>query len=140
MRVCYWRAKRKSEKTRLLDGMKAVTNLHRKSLLRLINGERARMPRRKQRGKTYGLEVKAALQKIARSLDYPCAARLKPNLVWTANHLEAHGEIRLTAELRKQLETISVSSVRRRLPPSARATQRIAHRKGAPRQMIYLLF
>lgn len=134
MRIRYWQAKRKSERSRLLDEIQAVTGLHRKSLLRLVNGDLARTPRRKQRGKTYGAEVDAAIGKIAESLDYPCAERLKPNLVWIANHLEAHGELSLGAKLREQLGTISVSSLRRRLPASERATQRIAHRKGLPRQ------
>jgi len=134
MRIRYWQAKRKSERSRLLDEMKTVTGLHRKSLLRLVKGNLARTPRRKQRGKTYGPEVGAAIGKIAQSLDYPCAERLKPNLVWMADHLEAHGELRLTAELREQLGRISLSSLRRRLPATERATQRIAHRKGPPRQ------
>ncbi len=134
MRIRYWQAKGKKERSRLLDEMEAVTGLHRKSLLRLINGELARKPRRKQRGKTYGAEVDAAIGKIAKSLDYPCAERLQPNLVWMAEHLERHGELRLTSELRRQLATISVSSVRRRLPRTERAAQRIAHRKGLSRQ------
>ncbi len=134
MRFRYWQAKQKSERSCLLDEMQAVTGLHRKSLLRLIRGELARKPRRSQRGKTYGPEVDAVIGTIAQSLDYPCAERLKPNLVWMANHLERHGELRLTAELRQQLATISVSSLRRHLPASERATQRIAYRKGQPRQ------
>jgi hypothetical protein len=134
MRIRYWQAKRKSERSRLLDEMQEVTGLHRKSLVRLIKGELARKPRRNQRGKTYGLEVEAAIGVIAKSLDYPCAERLKPNLMWMANHLEGHGELQVTAELREQLGAISVSSLRRRLPASERATQRIAHRKGPSRQ------
>jgi len=134
MRIRYWQAKRKSERSRLLDEMQAVTSLQRKSLLRLIRGDLARKPRRHQRGKTYGAEVEAAIDTIAKSLDYPCAERLKPNLVWMGNHLEAHGELCLTAEVRQQLASISVSSLRRRLPATERATQRIAHRKGPPRQ------
>lgn len=134
MRIRYWQAKRKSKRGRLLDEMEAVTGLHRKSLLRLVNGTLARAPRRKQRGKTYGPEVDGAISKIATSLDYPCAERLKPNLVWMANHLEAHGELNLTAELREQLGMISVSSLRRRLPATECATQRIAQCKGLPRQ------
>jgi hypothetical protein len=134
MRIRYWQSQQKSERSHLLDQMQAITGLHRKSVLRLINGELSRKPRRKQRGKTYGPEVDAAIRKIAQSLDYPCAERLKPNLVWMANHLEAHGELYLTSELREQLAAISISSMRRRLPASERITQRIAHCKGLPRQ------
>lgn len=132
MRLRYWQAKKKSERGCLLDEMEAVTGLHRKSLLRLINGDLVRKPRQRQRGKVYGLDVNAAIGTIARSLDYPCAERLKPVLVWTAEHLEAHSELRLEAGVRELLEKISVSSLRRRLPASQRATQRIAHRKGLP--------
>ncbi len=114
--------------------MESVTGLHRKSLLGRINGALARKPCRKQQGKTYGAEVDAAIRKIAKSLDDPCAERLQPNLVWMAEHLERHGELRLTSELREQLARISVSSVRRRLPRTERAAERIAHRKGLPRQ------
>jgi len=114
--------------------MEVVTGLHRKSLIRLIKGDLERKPRRKQRGKTYGSEVESVIRKIAKSVDYPCAERLKPNLVWMARHLEAHGELKLSDEVVEQLGKISVSSIRRRLPPSERATQRIARRKGLPRQ------
>jgi hypothetical protein len=134
MRIRYWQAPKKSERSRLLDEMQAVTGLHRKSLVRLIRGDLARKPRRQQRGKTYGAEVEGVIQKIAESLDYPCAERLKPNLVWMANQLEAHGELRLNSQIRQQLATISVSSLRRRLPASEQAAERIAHRKGPPRQ------
>lgn len=132
MRIRYWRARQKSERSRLLDEMEQVTGLHRKSLIRLINGELARKPRRQQRGKTYGLAVDSVLSKIAQSLDYPCAERLKPNLVWMAEHLEAHGELQLSAEVREQLGRISVSSLRRHLPASEGVAERIAHRKNPP--------
>jgi len=130
MRIRYWQATSKGERGKLLDEMQTVTGLHRKSLLRLIKGDLARRPRRKQRGRTYGLEVATALEKIARSLDYPCAERLQPNLVWLAEHLAKHGELVLSDAVRAQLGQISVSTVRRLLPPSQRTTARIAHRKG----------
>ena len=135
MRIRYWQVKTKKERKVLLDEMQAVTSLHRKSIIRLIKGELARKPRRQQRGKTYGSEVKAAVEKIAYSLDYPCAERLQPNLVWMADHLKAHQEIELGPEIRAQLEKMSVSTVRRLLPPSQRAAARIAHRKGQPREV-----
>ncbi len=57
MRNRYWQAKQKSERSQLLNEMEQVTGLHRKSLLRLIGGDLARQPRRKQRGKVYGVEL-----------------------------------------------------------------------------------
>ena len=38
MRIRYWQAETKSERGRLLGEMERVTNLHRKSLIRLIKG------------------------------------------------------------------------------------------------------
>jgi len=105
----------RKERGRLLDEMEAVTGMHRKSLTRLMNGSLERKPRRKQRGHTYGPEVDDALRVISESLDYICADRLTPNLVWMATHLAAHGEIDVSHPLLEQLERISISTVKRRL-------------------------
>ncbi len=84
VRLRYWVVQTKKERSRLLDEAQAITGLHRKSLIRLLKGELARKRRPRQRGKTYGSEVDNAIYTIARRLDYPCAERLKPNLVWMA--------------------------------------------------------
>ena len=132
MRIRYWKAETRSERSQLLDEMQTVTELHRKSLLRLIHGELARKPRRKQRGKTYGSEVKASVEVIARSLDYPCAERLQPNLVWMAQHLERHRELHSLPGVQDKLEQISVSTLRRILGPVSREPDRLAQRKLPP--------
>lgn len=49
-----------------------------------------------------------AARLIAKSLDYPCAERLKNNLVWMAEQLHRFGELTLTDKLRGKLETMSV--------------------------------
>lgn len=98
---------------RLLDEMEAITGLHRKSLIRLINGSLERKPRRKQRGRTYGPEVDDALRVTSESFDYLCAERLQPNLVWMATHLTAHGEMEASPPLLEKLGRISVSTVGR---------------------------
>ena len=98
MQERYFRAGRK-ERGDLLGEMETVTELHRKSLIRLMKGSLARQPRRRQRSRTYGPEVDDALRVIAESTDYICAERLQPNLVWLAEHLGAHGEITVIPEL-----------------------------------------
>jgi hypothetical protein len=128
MRIRYWQVQSRKERSELLDEMEAVTELHRKSLIRLINGELARQPRRKQRGKRYGAEVKAAVQVISESLDYPCAERLQPNLVWMAKHLIQHGELHTTPEVLEKLGEVSLSTLWRLLPRSEQRS-RLAHRK-----------
>jgi hypothetical protein len=97
----------------LLDEMQAVIGLHRKSLIRLMEGNLTRKPRHQQRGRVYGPDVDDAVRVIAESTDYICAERLTPNLTWLAKHLAAHGELRLTSQLLEQLDRISVSSVQR---------------------------
>ena len=52
MRLRYVRANRK-ERSRLLDEMQEVTELHRKSLVRLMQADPVRKPRHRQRGRTY---------------------------------------------------------------------------------------
>lgn len=97
----------------LLTEMEQVTGLHRKTLTRLMNGDLVRRRRRKQRGRTYTADVDDALRVIAETQDYVCAERLKPDLVWMAQHLARHGELRLVDGLLEQLERISIATVRR---------------------------
>ena len=103
----------KAERTRLLDEMQIITEMHRKSLLRLIKGDLARHPRPTQRGCTYGPEIDDALRIINESYDYPCAERLTPNLVDMAVRLARHGEMAVTPDLLQTLGQISTSTVGR---------------------------
>ena len=114
MQKRYKKAGRK-ERQELLDEIETVTELHRKSLIRLMQGKIERRRRRRQRGRCYGVEVDDALRVIAESTDHICAERLQPNLVWLAEHLGAHDEMEVTPQLLSQLEQISTSTVQRRL-------------------------
>lgn len=113
MRIRYWQAKSKKAKGQLLDEIVSVTELHRKSAIRLINGDLARKPRSRQRGRTYGSEVDDAMRVIVESFDGGCPERLTPNLVWMAEHLARHGEMEVSSELLEKLDRISVSTVGR---------------------------
>jgi hypothetical protein len=129
----------RAQRGQLLTEMEAVTGLHRKSLIRLLQDEELlRCPRQKQRGRSYGAAVDDAIRVIAESWDYVCAERLQPNLAWMAQHLAAHGELAVTPALLAQLEAISVSTIRRilqrvqqdqpRLPrPGPARAQRVTH-------------
>jgi hypothetical protein len=135
MQKRYLQADRK-EKGRLLDEMEAITELHRKSLIRLMNGSLERKPRQRQRGRTYGPEVQYALSIIAESWDYLCAERLTPNLVWMANHLAAHGELEVSPLLLEKLGRISVSTVQRILARIPRDKPRLPRKGPRPRRKI----
>ena len=79
----------KKVRGQLLDDMGAVTGLHRKSLIRLLNGPLARKHRLEQQGRAYGPDVDDALKIMAESLDHPCAERLTPVLGKMGVHLFA---------------------------------------------------
>ena len=119
----------REEKSRMLDEMEEVTGLHRKSLIRHMNGELKRKPRSREREKSYKGDVTLALKVVAESMDWICAERLQPNLVWMADHLVAHGELEVTDKLRVQMDEISISTVRRRLQDLPRDRPRLP-RKG----------
>lgn len=104
-------------KKQLLDEMITHTKLHRKSLIRLMKGKIEQKPRKRERENEYDTEVDATLKLIWESLDCICPERITPNLISTAELLDKHQELRLTPKLRRELERISVSTVRRHLPP-----------------------
>lgn len=131
MQERYLPAHRK-ERGELLDEMEVVTQLHRKSLIRLMNGNLTRRPRRKQRGRTYGADVDDALRVIVETTDYICAERLTPNLPWLARHLEMHGEMTTSPRLLEQLEGISVSTVERILSRIRQDERRLPRAKPRP--------
>ncbi len=106
----------RTERSRLLDEMQAVTTLERKSLLRLLHADTLdRQPRQQQRSPTYDHHFDDALRVLAETLDYVCAERLQPALPELALQLATHGELTLTTELLLQLRQASVSTVRRHL-------------------------
>jgi hypothetical protein len=119
----------KAVRGKLLDEMQQMTGLHRKTLIRLMASDLRRKKRRRQRGRTYGIEVDDALRVIAESLDYIAAERLQPSLVAMARHLAAHGELSLSARLEQDLAHISVSTVRRVMKRVGQADARRLPRK-----------
>lgn len=107
---------RRNERSQLLTEMEQVSKLHRKHLIRLLNGKSLeRKKRQTPRSRTYGLEVEGVILRVWESLDYICAERLTPTLVKTATHLATFGVVVLRAEVASQLATISVATVERLL-------------------------
>lgn len=105
----------RQERSQLLNEMMHVTDLTRKTLIRLLAGNLERKSRRRQRGRSYGAALDDALRVIDETLDHICAERLTPQLVTTARQLAQHHELHLTPDLLGQLDRVSVSTVRRRL-------------------------
>lgn len=119
MRPRYLRAGRVA-KGALLDEMEAVTGLDRKTLIRLMHTDLERKKRSRERGSVYNAEFQDAVRVIAEALDYPCAERLQPVLLSTAQQLEKHRELFLTPPLEQMLAQVSISTLKRTL---ARITQ-----------------
>lgn len=120
------------ERSAMLTEAERVTHRHRKTLIRRLHSNLAREPRRKQRGRTYGLEVEAAMRLIARVLEFPCAERLQPVLATTAAYLANHGELVLSPGLVDQLSQISVSTVGRMVQRMRRNGDRPRLPRGRP--------
>jgi transposase InsO family protein len=136
----YAQAQTRQEKKALLDEMERVTGLHRKYLIQLMRPNNLqRHPRSRERDKEYGPDVDAALALVWEAQDYICPERLQPVLVFTAEQLAHCGELYLAPSLKAQLGTISVSTVRRHLPPTpvyrvTRARKRLqnVHQEAIP--------
>jgi hypothetical protein len=135
MKKRYVKAGRKA-KGRLLDEMEAVTDLDRKTLIRLMKSNLTRKPRSRERGTIYGAQVDDALRVIYESSDYICAERLTPTLAWMASHLAKHGELEVTPSLLVQLEKISISTVQRRLSRIRQDQPRLPRPKPKPRSKL----
>jgi len=124
-----YRQAKKKEKGKLLDEVEAVTGMHRKAIIRLLNGRLSRKKRSRERGRVYGVEISDAVRLIARSLDYPCAERLQPNLVWMAQHLQKHGELQVEQESLEKLARVSRSTLKRMLKRVGRSEPKLAQQK-----------
>ena len=99
----YQQAKRKG-RSQLLSEMEQVSKLHRKHVIRLLNGQSLdRKKRRTARSRSYGLEVEGVVLRVWESLDYICAERLTPSLLWMARHLASFGVLVLSSEVKSQL-------------------------------------
>src|SRR5690348_12426078 len=117
----------------LLAEMEAVTGLHRKSLLRLLQAPSLeRQPRGRQRGRSYGVEVERVVLRVWESLDYLCAERLTPGLLETARQLARFGVLRLSPTVEAQVAQISEASVTRLLARH-RSERRRLPRRGPER-------
>src|SRR5438270_1549769 len=132
MKPLYVQAK-KAERSRLLTEMEQVTDMHRKSLSRLLHAASLeRQKRQKPRKPSYGAEVEEVIVRVWESLDYICAERLTPVLLTTAQHLARFAVVKLSGEIEEQLQTISRATVSRILR-RCRSRRRRLPQKGAER-------
>lgn len=134
MRSRYQTAKARVQKSQILDEVVIATGFNRKYAIRaLCRQPAARQPVRRRRPKDY-LEALPAIQAVWEALDYPCAERLHPALLPTAELLHRHGELALTSLVRNQLQNISRATLARRLAqwPAPKVSRAALRSRPAP--------
>ena len=122
-------AAERGRKGELLTEMQEVTELERKSLVRLLHGSSLERKRREtQRGRVYGVEVIDVIRVVWESLDQICAQRLTPGLLTTARHLASFGELRLSDDSAILIAQISRPTVQRILTRLSQDVPRLPRR------------
>lgn len=123
----YRQARSRRERSAILDELVAVLGYHRKYAIQVLRRPRSAPagPTRRPRPLRYP-DALPVIQRVWEALDYPCAERLHPVLLDTAEHLARHGVVTLTATIRTQLGQISRATLARRIAawpiPKARRT------------------
>lgn len=114
--------------------MEHVTGMHRKSIIRILNGRLSRKKRARERGPTYGARAMNVVRIISKALDHPCAERLKPNLVFMAKHMRTHNQLSVDKDLLMKLETISISTLKRLLSNINKSKEKISRKRFPKRK------
>ena len=109
----YFRAGKKA-KTEILNEFVATTGMHRKAVIRLVNG-RGRSSRKKKRGRPrlYGHEAMAAVRLAREASDCLCSNGLQPFPPELATILKRCGELTVTRETDVRLCQMSPSTIDR---------------------------
>jgi len=112
----YQRAKSRREKSAILDHAVKVLDCHRKHAIRVLTHPPALPPVKSKRHRSLAYQdAMPIIQRVWEALDYPCAERLHPVLLHTAQTLARHGHLRLTDSVIAQLQQISRATLARRL-------------------------
>lgn len=113
------------EKARILDEFVAVSGFHRKHAMRLLRKgpSPSRSGPRPDR-RIYDDAVREALIVIWEASDRICGKRLKALVPLLVEAMERHGHLRLTAEIRTRLLTMSAATIDRVLGEGLRDRRR----------------
>ena len=112
----YMRAKSRNEKSAILDNAVKVLGCHRKHAIRALTNPPALTPAKSKRNRPLAYqEAMPVIERVWEALDYPCAERLHPVLLDTAQSLARHGHLHLTDLIISQLQKISRPTLARRL-------------------------
>ena len=135
LKAIYFRYKKVSKplRARILDEFCQVCGYNRKYAIRLLGGPAPQKPKatsRKGRRPTYGAKAIFSLTAIWEAAGYPCSARLKALLpLWLPWAIK---RLTLSAQIQKQLLTISPATIDRRLGPKKRQLKKRLYGRTKP--------
>ena len=112
-------------KRRILDGFVAATDYDRKYATRLLNSMEVPAPvPRRPAAHHYDEQVRQALLAVWYAANQICSKRLVPFLPQLITAMERHGHLRLPAEVRTRLLSMSAATVDRMLRPERESVRR----------------
>jgi hypothetical protein len=107
-----------AEKGKILDGFVAATDYERKYATRLLNStETSTLPKKRSASQKYDEQVRQALLSVWCAANQICSKRFVPFLPQLVTAMEHHGHLRLPADVRARLLSISPATVDRMLKP-----------------------
>jgi transposase InsO family protein len=113
----YGKAKRRKDKSAIINEIVSVTEFNRKYVLQQLNGllppQKAKTIKKSKPFKYQ--EAMPAIEAVWRVLDYPCAERLHPVLLEMVDKLAQHGHLFPSPLVRSQLMAISRPTLGRRI-------------------------
>lgn len=116
MRQCYKNELSRAEKSKIIDEVVKLLAYHRKHAITVLNQPQASLkPKHKRNRQLLYLDAMPVIEIVWEALDFPCAERLHPVMLETAELLARHDELCLTAEISEQLTQISPATLARRL-------------------------
>jgi len=129
----------KKQKTRLLNEARKRTKLNRKVLIRKLTRVPAAVdkPKRRGRGTTYGVELKAPLVQVWELFDFPCGQRLAPILREQLERLRASGGLKCSQETAGLLKQISPKTIDRMLAREREVRCLKQHRRPPVHPLLY---
>jgi len=106
------------DRSKLLDGFVAATGYERKYAIQLLNSaEMPTLPKKRPASQKYDEQVRQALISVWDAANQICSKRLVPFLPQLVTAMEYHGHLRLPADVRAHLLSISPATVDRMLRP-----------------------
>jgi transposase InsO family protein len=128
----YRAAESRIEKSAILDEAVNLLECHRKHAIRTLTSPPSPSPVKNTRKRPIAYqEALPSIQRAWEALDYPCAERLHPVLLETAQILAQHGHLSLSDTIVDQLQSISRPTLARRLTSmrSPKARPAVSKRK-----------